>query len=831
MKRSFPPAMVDSTLSTLDFDRVVDVLARLAETPLGGARLIALKPSTDPRRVAAALAATTESVRFLSAYGALPLRAPADLDTILDALAIEGRPLEPRQLLGLAEFLGSVAETRAAVLSKAGHFPVLRSLVEVCSAFDGEVAEIRRAVSPSGEIADEASGELKTVRERLRKQRARLKTVLESYLRSRETARYLQEPIVTERSGRAVLMLKAEHRHALPGIVHGTSASGASLFVEPLSAVEINNEVVALEEQEAAEVRRVLLALSDQFRRRALELKRTLEAAIELDVLQAKARFAALIDGTAPVLAPDARLELVAARHPLLLTAFSRPEAAAPAAPGRADAPRVVPVDITIAPPTNALVLTGPNTGGKTVALKTAGLLALMAQAGLFIPAAPGSRLAVFRSIFADIGDEQSVAANLSTFSWHITNIAAMDRALALPALVLLDELGAGTDPAEGGPLGVAIVEHFRARGALVLVTTHDETLKTWAATTPGVAIAAFGFDADTFAPTFRLAYGTAGRSLALEMAARLGLNPAIVDAARRQRGDREARLAEHLAKVDRELAALEEERQRLARETARLAEATAALEAREAALLAKEEQFRRRVEEALAARLREARREIDGVIDDLKRRAATLLAEASRRAAGGPLASGEVGALRTAARETVETLLARHREHALAGLSATPAASVGTDGDRPPAPPAVGDRVMVTPLGLEGAVQAVFDSEADVEVRGKRLRVPFARLRVVGGPAPARVRVQVTVQPREVKTDLNVIGCTVDEALAKTEKFLDEALVAEQRTVRVIHGHGTGQLRRALAQYLQAHPLVARIQAAAPEQGGTGVTVVELKD
>lgn len=832
MKHSQPPPMVDGTLKALEFNVIVDALARLAVTPLGRRRLAALRPSTDTRRVTAALAATAEGVRFLDSYGTLPLRAPDDLEETLAALAVEGRPLEPRALVGLADFLGSVGETRAAVLRAGGHYPVLRSLAEACAPFETEVADIRRAITPQGEVTDEASPELRHVRERLRKQRARLKTVLESYVRSRETARYLQEPIVTERNGRSVLMLKAEHRHAIPGIVHGVSASGASLFIEPLSSVEINNEVVALEEQEAAEVRRVLVALSEPFRRRALELRRTIDAAAEFDVIQAKARFARRLDATAPVIAPDVRLELRAARHPLLVVADESQEPRQ--AGGRPQAPAVVPVDIILAPPASALVLTGPNAGGKTVALKTAGLLALMAQAGLFIPAAEGSRVTVFRSIFADIGDEQSIAANLSTFSWHITNIVAMDRALALPALVLLDELGAGTDPAEGGPLGVAIVEHFRQRGALVLVTTHDETLKTYGATTPGVTIAAFGFDQDTGAPTYRLTYGSVGRSLALEMAERLGLSRAIVEAARRQRSEREARLAEQLAKVDRELADLERERRLVERERLELAEAAARLDAREMALRQREDQLRRRLDEALDAQLREARREIESIIGDLKHRAAALLAEAGQRAAGRgqPLSTGEVGALRLTANERVETVVERHRQAALAELSSAAHPAGRSDGERAPATaPAVGHRVAIASLGLEGTVTATFDGEADVDVRGKRLRVPLAELRVVGGPAPGRVNVHVTTQPREATTDLNVIGCTVDEALAKTEKFLDEALLTEQRTVRVIHGHGTGQLRRALAEYLQTHPLVARIQAAAPEHGGTGVTVVELKE
>jgi DNA mismatch repair protein MutS2 len=310
------------------------------------------------------------------------------------------------------------------------------------------------------------------------------------------------------------------------------------LFLEPLSTVEINNDIVALEEQESEEVRRILLALSNVFRARAADLARTIEAATDLDVLQARARFSESLDGVEPALSTDGAFELQAAKHPLLKNA--------------------VPVTIKVIPPATCLLVTGPNTGGKTVALKTAGLLSLMAQAGLRIPAAYGSRLPVFRSVFADIGDEQSIDANLSTFSGHIANIAGMDRALHAPALVLLDEVGSGTDPIEGGALGVAVVDHFRQRGATVIATSHYDALKTYASTTDGVACAAFGFDPESFAPTYQLVYGSPGRSLALEIAARLGLAAPIVGAARQNLSAREAQLAEHLAKIDKDMRNLE---------------------------------------------------------------------------------------------------------------------------------------------------------------------------------------------------------------------------------------------------------------------------------
>ncbi len=499
--------MQPAVLRTLEFDRIVESVRRFAVTPMGDERLARLQPSTELETVASGLAATSEVAAFIGKQGAFPLRAGADLPAILDSLAVEGRPLEALRLLALATFLQSTEETRTLIRRVATSYPLLDQASAPMASFKGEIAATRDKIDASGDVVDHASPELRIIRDKLRRQRTRLRGTLESYLRGKDTAKYLQDQVVTERNGRYVLVVKAEHRSNIPGIVHGASTSGASLFLEPLSTVEINNDIVALEEQEAEEVLRILLALTDLFRGRAADLRRTIDAATELDVRQARAEFSRSVDGIEPRLSSDGAFELQAARHPLLKHA--------------------VPVTIKIVPPATVLLITGPNTGGKTVALKTAGLLSLMAQSGLRIPAADGSRLPVFKSIFADIGDEQSIDASLSTFSGHIRNIAAMDQGLVTPALVLLDEVGSGTDPVEGGALGVAVVDHFRRRGATLVATSHYDALKTYASTTEGVASAAFGFDAETFAPTYALVYGSPGRSLALEVAARLGLNPA----------------------------------------------------------------------------------------------------------------------------------------------------------------------------------------------------------------------------------------------------------------------------------------------------------------
>lgn len=858
----------DATLRTLEFDRVVAAVCSLTLTPIGRTAAGRLAPMTDPAAVAEALRATTETVAYLEANHSLPLEAPDDLETTISTLAIDGRPLDPAQLMGLARFLVSVAAAAKAIGAAAdqpdgpAEWPMLATAAGGLAEFDREAANIHRRITPQGEVADDATPRLAAIRQQLHRLRQRLRGTLESYLRGRETAKYLQEQVVTERAGRFVLLVRAEHRGAIPGIVHGSSGSGASLFLEPLSTVEINNEIVALEEEERQEVHRILLDLSNAFRTRALELRRTLQSVAELDLMQARARFSKLIDGVEPRLSDDLRIELPAARHPLLMPAVVDRAAASAPDPDRSDVadaaggPREepVPVDIVLTPPTGALVVTGPNTGGKTVALKTAGLLALMSQAGLHVPAASGASLPVFRSLFADIGDEQSITNSLSTFSGHIAHIVAMDAGLRNPALVLLDEVGAGTDPLEGGALGAAIVDHFRQRGALVLATTHDDMLKSYAATTQGVVGAGFGFDPETYAPTYRLTYDSPGRSLALEIAGRLGVASSIIEDARARRSAREAQLAEHLAQVERDLAQAAKERDALAADRRAFEQQRERLAAAERNLSEREAQAKERLRSGIDAELRKARREIEGIVGDLRKRSDALGKRAARQDRPAPrLSTGHTGSLKKRAVEALDAVATQARGETPSAVDRPPVAGPEPAPSRPPADradaspttelPAPGTRVHVAGLGLDGILATVNGTDAEVEALGKRIHVRVDDLRPIGpvrassggGAGPkASTRGGVTVNVAEESApplELNLIGCRVDDALARVEKYVDRAVLHERRELRVIHGHGTGQLRRAIAGFLKDHPLVEKYSAAAPEYGGSGVTVIALKD
>ena len=815
--------MQGTTLRTLEFDRVREALGREALTPLGRARVATLAPATAPDSVRASLALTAAASAFVAETGSLAISSPEDLDTILAVLAIDEQPLDPLALLGLARLTDS-ADDVATGIRRYGGDAALTAIAGRVASFDAEVAAIRRAIEPSGDVSDRASAALADIREKLRRQRAKLRSSLETLTRGRDTAKYLQDQIVTDRNGRYVVVVRAEHREAIPGIVHGSSASGASLYLEPLATVSLNNDVVELAEREKAEIHRILLSLTNAFRARGEELGQTLDAVAELDELHAKVGLAHKLNGIAPDVTDDGRIEFRGARHPLL----RRDIAGEPDPEHPREDIVVIASDLVVEPPARALVISGPNTGGKTVALKAFGLLALMAQAGVLIPVDPGSRFTPFRSMFADIGDDQSIAASLSTFSARIANLVATDRALELPALILLDEVGSGTDPVEGGALGAAVIDHFRRRGAIVIATTHDDALKSYATTTDGVTTASFGFDPDTYAPTYRMRYGTPGRSLALEIAERLGMPAGVIADARARRTGRESLLAEHLARVDRELSIIARDRTLLDADRKALQQTRDELVAREARLTEREAVLRRRLDDKLNEKLRDARAEVDRIVGNLRKRAESLAEQAGQQTRASALSTGDVGHLRADARAALGAIGETMGEGAPADAPDTALTQ----------PPAIGQSVFVRSFAAEGIVRGVSGKQIDVDVRGKRMRVrlddlasraPKSDARSDSSPGSRTARTSVP-EPRAA-AELVLVGAKVDEALDRAGKFLDDALMADQHRVRVVHGHGTGRLREALRAFFKEHPLVASVRAAADNEGGQAATIVELKE
>jgi DNA mismatch repair protein MutS2 len=795
----------------LEFDRIRALLRQRAGSVSGHARLEALQPRTDPDAVRESLLRTSEAVALLRQLGRQPYH---DLPDPAESLAVaraRGAHLDPRALADLASFLEGGLEIVRRVARAESTARLSRLAAEVRDS--GEVAAaVRRAILPSGEVADDASPRLAELRRTLLRLKSQLTSVMEGYLRSRDAERLLQDRVITVRNDRYVLLLKAEQKGQLPGIVHGSSGSGASFFVEPLPAVELNNDIVALQDEERAEVVRILRELTSRAGERAEDIAQLASVLGELDALQAMALLAVEMDAHPPQIVDEREgIELVDSRHPLLMPALAERLSL-----GRSGEP--VPVSLRVGGEARVLVISGPNTGGKTVALKTVGLFALMAQCGLHLPAAPGSRLPVFRSVFADIGDEQSIAENLSTFSAHLAAIVQMTRALALPALVLLDEVGAGTDPTEGGALGVAIVEHFRAKGAMVIATTHHGLMKAYAQSTPGVACASFGYRPDTYEPTYRLTMGAPGRSLALEMAERLGLPSEVVAEARARRDDKEEQAEALLARLERERAAIEVDR--TAAEQAK-AEAEAA---RTRAFVAERElaSRKRREVELFARDLRRRAEEAEAKAAEAIREAVARVETAQKAAAAAPrLRSEAVHAIRDARDAVLED----------------PELAIPDEAAVLEAPVSVGQRVRLRAMGLVGDVLSLQGEAAEVAVSGKRLRVPKAELvGLAGGPAaPGRPRSRTAAPAspvtKSVPAEVNLIGLTVEEAEERVDKVLDDAALSDRREIRVIHGFGEGKLRRAVARLLEKHPLVASWRPGGPGEGGGGATVVELKD
>jgi DNA mismatch repair protein MutS2 len=812
-----------NTYRVLEFEKIRALLLSHAGSAPGRQRVRDLHPLTDPAACRAALERTGQAVRLLERPGRQPYRDLPDVSESLAASRVAGMALEPAALLDLASFVEGASEIARQVGAAESAPDLARRAAEVAD-FAELAAAIRRAVLPSRELADDASPRLSEIRRASARLRSQLQSVMEGYLHAKDAARLLQDKVITTRNDRYVLLLKAEHRGQIPGIIHAGSGSGASLYVEPMPAVELNNDIVALADEERVEVLRILRELSSRVALRADELAGAVDVLGELDALQAMALLARDMDAHAPEVSDGLDLELLDARHPFLMPGIAERLGVPP----RAKEP--VPVSLRVGFGEPVLVVSGPNTGGKTVALKTLGLCALMAQSGLFVPAAAGSRLPVFRRIFADVGDDQSIAESLSTFSAHLAAIVEMTRDLQQPALVLLDEVGAGTDPTEGGGLAVAIVDHFRSRGALVVATTHHGLVKAYAQATPGVACASFGYDPRSYEPTFRLELGVPGRSLALEMAERLGLPSALVSDAR-------SRLSNTQAQAEALLKQLEDERSRLLRDAERLEAERVQLSQDEARLRAAEQALEARKQHEVQAFARElgkrgelaARQAADAIRDAVARLEETrarLEAESARRPSARQLAN-EAARLRT-------STLSRIRDAQQVALGEAAAPPQPT-----PAPLRVGSRARVRTLGVIGEVLALQGDSAELAVGGKRMRVPSAELLVLGGrgsetrPAPP-TRAEghrIAEAAGAPSAEVNLIGLTVDEALPRVDKFLDESALADRHTVRVIHGFGEGRLRKAVAGLLDGHPHVASFRLGEPREGGAGATIVELRE
>lgn len=787
----------------LEFDAVLDAVAGHAVTGIGASRVRALAPVADAAALRAAHGAVEEASRHVARLGRLLPGGLPDPEPALRALAVEGLAVEALALRDLASVLHAAADVRAA-LSRlpADEYPALRALGASVPDLRSEAGRVLAGIGPEGRLADDASPELRRIRRAIARVGEHLRRMLESRLREPGAEAVIRDEFVTQRNGRFVIPVRADAPRAVRGIVHAASSSGATLFVEPLDSVEPNNELVRLTEEETAESGRVLEGWARRLRDRGEEVSRAVERLSEADSLQARALFAAATGAVRPEVEEGRPLLLRDARHPLLERRL------------REQGKDCVPVSFALDPADQVLVVSGPNAGGKTVALKTFGLAALMAHAGLPVLAAE-ARLPLFRQARADIGDHQSIEADLSTFTAHVKAVGSFLAGLTPPALLLFDEIGTGTEPTEGGSLAQAVLEKLRRSGVTAVATTHLAALKAWAFTTPGAASAAMEFDEETLRPTFRILMGAAGVSAGIEIASRLGLSGEIVARARALMGEGGRRAESFLARIRDLTAELEERRSALAADGEALREERTRIAARaEADAERIRREAARELEEALAEFREQSSREIRAIRGKRER----LRAEKDH--------------VRSEMRLRAE--LSRK-----VGRVAPPAAD-GPPALSEPFEPRRGARVLVRSLDREGIVADVKGERVEVRFGSVGVAVRRSDLRPAGEAAKEGARGAGSPRPAgaargpglddDVPLEIVVIGKTVDEALPEIDRFLDRAAMAGRNEVRIVHGHGTGRLRSAVRRFLAGHAHVASHRPGAPREGGDGATVVEVR-
>ena len=813
----------------LEFDRLRELL-RVRTTSAPGRRAIDLLFfRTERSSLEREFAAIAEAATYLRAGNEMGFGSLADPETWLARVEMPGAVLAPGDLIEVASLADTATSLRELFRETMAKFPLLTDRARSLADFRSLAAAIRHAVLPNGEISDDASAELRRIRGGIARTRETIEKTLVRILRERERGHARGEPpgedYVTRRNDRFVIPVRASERRAVEGVVHAASATGQTVFVEPLETIEFNNRLVQLSDDEAAEIARILQELTGRVAGEHGPLAHAAATIAELDSLFSRARFAREFDACMPEFSDDVSIRLDGARHPVLENKL-RPQ-------GRT----VVPLTLALGGSETVLVISGPNTGGKTVALKTVGLAALAAQSGIPV-AAQSVRLPLFDKVLADIGDEQSIAADLSTFSAHILNLKSMLEGLTERSLVLVDEVGTGTAPEEGAALAVALLDEFRARRSLVLATTHHDRLKAYASTTPGVLNAAVEFDEERLAPTYRLRVGIPGGSSGIDIAQRLGLPAAIVERAR-------ALITPEAGEAAGLIAYLHRSRDELEQMQRQLAEQTRELDAERRALREEwVERQRRRIaelEKIFAETLAQHERDMARVVNAVKER--ELRAQIEKQARRG------MGRAQSEAREGADAAVVVHLSESQLDLGIAP------DTLRPPTAAELvpGVRVRVRGFSAPVVLRRRDETSAEVEAGPLRMKVPLAEITAIvaepqakaaGSPAKIARPSGVTLHKASTSSpgdasaeaggetdEINVIGCTVEEATRRVDKFLDNAAVAGKSHLRVIHGHGTGALRRGLGEFLAAHPLVERAHTEADDHGGTAVTVVELKD
>jgi DNA mismatch repair protein MutS2 len=822
--------LVHSSAHVLEFDALRQLLRGYASSPLGQRRIGALVPSADRDWIKSQQELASEIREFRRVGGRFDFSGLIEIGQLVEKSRIAGAALETAEIRDVVVVVDRAAEWREIGLHPPANMKSdwhgARALSEQIVDFTDFLRSFRNKILPDGTLDDKASPELARIRREIEKQRRSIQESLRGYLRRLAEGGTVQDELVTIRGERFVIPVKVEQKRRVQGVVHGASSSGQTVFVEPLETIEQNNELVRLLEEELAEIHRILLEMTQRIGARAEQILAAVDVLAELELQFAKARFAEDYNCVAVQLTSEgprrdsrlgcpasaASLLLHNARHPLLERNL------------KAKGISVVPVSVELEGELRQFVITGPNTGGKTVTLKTVGLLALMAQSGLPLPA-DRAEFPVFDAVLADIGDYQSIEQNLSTFSAHVTNIDSISRTATAQSLVLLDELGSATDPEEGAALAVAIAGYFGGIGCMTVISTHHTSLKVYAANTPGVVNASVGFDEATLQPTYELRVGVPGASAGINIARRLGLNPSIIESARARLGTQARDVGKFLDKLHADLREAESERLRLKAREQELE--------REKAHLAAEGRKQQQ------AKIREMEKKLESLLRDFEYHARETVNAVQDRAAAQKLskdAERRIAKLRREFRDQFDSTVVAH--------------STGADQGDPHAQPQVvrhaseGDTVKLKSTGRPARiVRQVGDDHFEVEMGAMKMKiarddiaevVTSSQERAADSPVKAArargVSVSLENEGADVPSEINVIGRTVDEASREVEKFVDRAFLAGLPRVRVVHGSGMGILRKALRQMLQQHPHVESVAEAPQNEGGGGATLVELR-
>ena len=790
--------MNDKVLKTLEFDKIREKLASYASSDPGRSMCLKTVPLTDRSAIELLLDETGAAMGRLIRNGGISFGSAKDVGASLKRLEI-GSPLGIHELLMIAGLLENAGTVKAYGRRKKEEDEEADALTEFFNSLEplsNESGEIRRCIISEDEISDDASPGLRRVRRNIRLANDRVRSELTRLVSSSSMKDVLQDSIVTTRDGRYCIPVKSEHRTQVQGIIHDTSKTGSTVFIEPASVVRLNNEIRELHLEEVKEIEAVLQALSESLMDKTGFIAADYSTLIALDYIFARAHLALEMNGTRPVIGEDAVIDLKKARHPLI--------------PKKT----VVPIDVRLGEGFDLLVVTGPNTGGKTVSLKTVGLLTLMGLSGLFVPAAEHSRISIFKEVYADIGDEQSIEQSLSTFSSHMTNVVSILESADDGSLVLFDELGAGTDPTEGAALAISILDRLHGRGIRTMATTHYSEIKIYALRTEGVENASCEFNVETLSPTYRLLIGVPGKSNAFAISRKLGLPEEIIDEARSRLSREDTSFEDVISDLEKQRAELEEERIRAENERREIQRLRHDMQK-------KEESISKRKQGMISDSSAEARR----ILQEAKDYADKTISWYAKR--GGDTREMEIE--RTRLRERINAL----------GEGVGSAFNENAEkGDLTPDDIRIGDSIKVISLGLKGTINSMPDSKGNlfVNIGAMRTKVKLDDL-VLVPPEEDKTASRKTSSGKigmakslAVSQEINLLGKTVDEAVAALDKYLDDAAIAHLDQVRIVHGKGTGALREGVQKYLRKNKHVASFRLGEFGEGDAGVTIAKLK-